>query len=417
MVGVGSGYLLHVALARWMGPASYGSYAYAMAWIGLLSMATALGLPVCSVRFVAQYRANGQPALLRGTIRRFRQIVGIVGSLVAVLGTAIALMSSRLPPWLVIAAWLVPLSSFENLNTEVARGLGRAGLSQVPDKILRPLWTVLGAALFFKVAGSLTINQAMMAALGALVAVALLQVALLSRVIAQASAAPTVEYRTREWLQVAVSLLAVSLFVLLASQIDLLVAGFILDPAQIGIYSAAIRVASLIGFVPLSVNIVASPQIAALYSQNETVRLQELAGRIAHMSFWPSLVLAAMVIALASPILRLFGPEFTAARWALYILTVSQLFKSGVGSVGYFLDMTGHQTYNARAFAMATVIGVLLNVVAIPWFGIVGAAAANLLLWVLVTLWLHKEVARLVGVHPSIVSAIRLQLHRRAKGW
>src|SRR6476619_510874 len=88
MTGVGAGYLLHVALARWMGAASYGSYSYGMAWIGLLSMAAALGLPVCSVRFLSQYHATDQPALLRGTIRRFRQLVLVAGTAMAVLGTA-----------------------------------------------------------------------------------------------------------------------------------------------------------------------------------------------------------------------------------------------------------------------------------------------------------------------------------------
>ncbi len=407
MAGVCLGYLLHVALARWMGPASYGSYAYATAWIGLLSIAAALGLPVCAVRFVSQYAANHQPGLLRGAVRRFRQIVVVAGAAVAIVVAASALMFARLPSWLVIAAWLVPFSGLVNLNAETARGLGRPGLSQVPDKILRPLATLVGAAVFFRAAGALSIGQAMIAALCALATVTLLQVALLSRVLAPATAVAPPEYRTREWMRVAISLLAVSLSVLLLGQLDLLVAGFILEPAQIGIYSAAIRVASLVGFVPLSVTIVTSPQIAALHSQNDTARLQELARHIAHLSFWPSLVFAAAIVFLASPILLLFGPEFGAARPALYILVAGQLFKAGMGAVGYFLDMTGHQAYNARAFAVTTVIGLLLNLIAVPRLGIAGAATANLLSWMLVMLWLHREVAQRVGVRASIVSAIR----------
>lgn len=409
MVGVGAGYLLHVALARWMGAASYGSYSYAMAWIGLLSIATALGLPVCSVRFISQYRATRQPALVRGTIRRFRQIVVVAGSTIAIVGTVSALTFSRLPSWIVLAAWVVPLSSFVNLNTEVARGLGRPGLSQVPDKVLRPLATLAGAALFYLVNGMPSIGQVMIAVLCALAFVALFQVSALSRVLASVAASTVAEYRTREWILVSLSLLAVSLLVLLLGQIDLLVAGFILEPTEIGVYSAAIRVANLIGLVPLSVTIVNSPQIAALYSQGDAPGLQELASRIAHLSFWPSLVVAAVIMALAAPILLLFGPEFVAARWALCILAACQLFKSAMGAVGYFLDMTGHQGYNARAFAAATVLGVLLNLIAIPPFGIVGAAMANLVAWMVVMLLLHREVALRVGVRASIVSAIRLQ--------
>lgn len=408
MVGVASGYLLHVALARWMGPAQYGSYAYAMAWIGLCSMATALGLPVSSVRFLSEYRARHQAGLLRGTVRRFRQLVIAAGTAVAVAGMIAGLIVRRWPSWIAIAAWVVPLMSFVSLNTEMARGLERPTLSQVPDKIVRPLLTVLGAGLLVT-AGTLTVGAAMTAGLAALAVVALLQTVLIRPALATATAAAPAEYRTRDWMRVALSLLTVSFFVLLMGQIDLLVAGLFLDPAAIGIYSAAIRVASLIGFVPLSVTIVTSPQIAALYAQHDSRRLQSLASDIASLSFWPSLVLAAGVIAFAGPILRVFGPDFVAASGALRILAACQLFKSGMGAVGYLLDMTGHQDHNARTFVAGSVLALVLNLTAIPAFGILGAAVANLLSWVIVTLWLHREVNRLVGVRASIVSAIRLQ--------
>jgi len=414
VAGVGAGYLVHVALARWLGAADYGSYAYAMAWIGLLAIAAALGLPVSGVRFVSEYRASGQPALLRGTVRRFRQIVLLAGSSLAIAGTAIALASSRLPSWLVVAAWLVPLSSFVNLNSELARGLGRPQLSQVPDKVLRPLATFAVAAALHAASGRLSIGQAMLAGAVAAAVVALLQLALLSRALSPLVAGLEPAYRTREWVQVALPLVAVSLLVLALGQIDLLVAGLFLEPAQVGIYSAAIRVASLIGFVPLAVTIVTSPQIAALHSRGDTRGLQELAAQIVHLSFWPSLALAAVVAALAEPILALFGAEFAAGRSALWILAACQLFKAGMGAVGYFLDMTGHQAYNARAFAVTTVLGTALSFAAIPRFGIVGAAAANLLSWVVVMLWLHHEVATRVGVRASIVSVLRMPRRARA---
>lgn len=414
IVGVGMGYLLHIALARWMGAASYGSYSYAMAWLGLLSIAAALGLPVASVRFVSQYRAMGDQALLRGAIRRFRQIVFASGTGVALAGTAAVLFLSGAPSWLAIAVWLIPLAALVNLHAEVARGLGRPGLSQAPDKILRPLVTLGGATLFFQATGALSIGQAMVAAVCALGTVAVLQAAVLSRVLASLIAAPGTTYRTGEWMRVALSLLTVSLLALLLGQMDLLVAGLFLAPAQIGIYSAAIRVASLIGFVPLSVTIVTSPQIAALYAQHDVTRLQELASHIARLSFWPSFLLAGGIVALATPILLLFGPEFNAARWPLYILAATQLFKAATGPVGYFLDMTGHQAYNARAFAVTTVLGLLLNLIAIPRFGIVGAAIANLSSWIVVMLWLHREVTRRVGIRASILSATGRPMRPRA---
>ncbi len=406
MAGVGCGYVMHVALARWMGPSEYGRYSYVMAWIGLVAILAALGLPVTSVRFISQYRAAGQTALLHGTVRRFRSLVVTAGSAIAIVGTLATLAVPGAPWWFAIAWWIVPLASFVNLNTEMARGLERPGLSQVPDKVVRPLALIAGGAMLYHANGKLSVAGALTAGLLALVAIAALQLTLMSRAVPPL-AENSPRYRVNEWMSVAASLLVASSLVMLLNQVDLLVAGLLLDAREIGIYSAALRIATLVGFVPLSIMIVASPQIAALHSQNDRGGLQLLASRIAYLSFWPSLLLASAVVLFALPILRLFGSGFEAARWPLCLLVLSQLFKSAMGAVGYFLDMTGHQTHNARACAAASFGALIMGVFLIPRYGILGAACTNLLSWAFVTLWLHRQVSRYVGVRASILSTFR----------
>src|SRR5689334_17344412 len=115
MTGVASGYVMHVGLARWMGAASYGTYSYVMTWAGVLSMAAGLGLPVCSVRFISEYRAGGQLQLLRGAIARFRQLALAAGVLVAVSGTiAAGFVASRTRGWLILAVWSIPFATLLN---------------------------------------------------------------------------------------------------------------------------------------------------------------------------------------------------------------------------------------------------------------------------------------------------------------
>jgi O-antigen/teichoic acid export membrane protein len=152
------------------------------------------------------------------------------------------------------------------------------------------------------------------------------------------------------------------------------------------------------------VNIVVAPRFAALYAQGNRQGLQQLVATVAHWIFWPSLAIAIALIAFATPVLQLFGSEFATARWELSVLAIGQLVNTSVGSVGYLMMMTGHQDRAAAVFGIAALANLVLNAIAVPLFGTIGAAVATALTLAWWNLWLYRLVVRYLDVYPSVVS-------------
>lgn len=409
VAGVLCGYLLHVFLARFMGPAPYGTYVYVVAWTNLLAVVAGLGLPAACLRFVAEYSASGAANLLNGVLRRSSQLTILSGALVA-LASGWAVRHVQIAginrDTFALGLWLIPLVAILNLQTEIARGLGWVTLSQGPSKVLRPALVAAGSLSFWSASGSVGADAALRITVAAVLLTALVQAFRILQRLPPAVREAAPRYASPTWLRVASPLLIESSFVLLLGQLDVMMIGMFLDSTQVGIYSAASRVATLISFFLFSANVVAAPRYAALHSQGNADALQHLLVRVAHFTFWPSLLATLLIVVFAQPLLALFGVEFTAALWELRILAATELMRAMIGPVGYILNLTGHQDRNARILAGAAVLDLLLNGIAIPSFGIRGAAAATATTWLVALLWQQRSVERSVGVRCSILSAL-----------
>jgi len=103
-----------------------------------------------------------------------------------------------------------------------------------------------------------------------------------------------------------------------------------------------------------------------------------------------NLVLTILFVALGRSFFNLvFGPEYDASYVPLLILLAGQMVNSAAGSVGFLLNMTGHERETARGMAVAATLNVVLNLLLTPLWGVQGAAIAtavsmiawNALLW------------------------------------
>ncbi|NET61320.1 MAG: hypothetical protein F6K47_35890 [Symploca sp. SIO2E6] len=107
-------------------------------------------------------------------------------------------------------------------------------------------------------------------------------------------------------------------------------------------------------------------------------------------------------IVFSQPVLGIFGSEFMVASWQLKILVLGNLVSAWCGSVGYLMVMTGHQNKSVVVFVSATIINIVLNAIAIPLFGAVGAAMATAFTTALWNIWLSFLVVKHVGVSPLV---------------
>ena len=146
---------------------------------------------------------------------------------------------------------------------------------------------------------------------------------------------------------------------------------------SVAFFSVAQRVAMLTSFVLIAVNIVAAPRFAASAKQGKPEELRAT-----------SLLCSRLMIVLATPvlvfmlvfpefILSFFGAEYKQASLILQILVIGQFINVVTGSVGFLLNMTGHEKDMRNVVLFSGPLALILGFLLTPIYGATGAAIAT----------------------------------------
>jgi O-antigen/teichoic acid export membrane protein len=179
---------------------------------------------------------------------------------------------------------------------------------------------------------------------------------------------------------------------------DILMLGIMSTSEQAGIYGVAMRLASLV-WLPLHAgNQMFSPMIAGLHARGEIEGLKEMFQLTARWILLASLPVFVIISSAREFLLSLFGPGFVLGGTVVLLLAGGKLIASATGSVGFMLNMTGHQRLNlANSLAMA-LMNAILNYVWIGKWGAAGAAAASALSLSVINILRVVQVKRILGL-------------------
>lgn len=382
-----------VVLARALGPAGFGAYAFAVSAALLAAAACKLGLPQLALREAARYQLGERWGALRGLLRAGTLAAGAMGlgAFLAAAGWVLAGGSELV----LAAAALAGLLALNGIWSAALRGLQRVAAGQFTEQLLVTALLLAGAAGLLA-AGRLT-PLAVLAAHAAAAGAAFLAALLLVRR-ALAPAAP--EYgEAPAWRRAAVPFFAISGLQIVNTQADLFLVGALATSAEAGLYRVAVQGSHLVAFALFAVNAAVAPRISRLHAAGDHTGLQRLATWAARAVLLVALPTAGALIFFGAPILGwVFGDAYRAAYVPLALLCAGQLASCLLGSVALLLNMTGHERATATAFAWGAVLNVALNLLLIPRYGPAGAAAATsatLLLW---NAMLCRQVWRLLGI-------------------
>lgn len=368
-----------VLLAGWLGPTAFGIYTFAWAWVAVLGALAAFGLPATAVRFISAYREADSSSRIRGLITFSR--AATLGFSLAITAAAMIIAALTVPdspyhPTLRVALLAVPVLAFLNLDAAFARGFGWMAISTIAEQVGRPLLLIALGWLMVEAFGW---RSAPMLAAGC--ALAYLIATLWQHIVLRMRIAPIVrrgpaEVERGAWLHMASAMFLLNSAQMLRANADPLLVGVLIGPLDLGIYTAAVRTATLVSFVLTITSLVAQPNLSAIHAWQRREELERFFAAATRLTFVLS-VTAAALLCIAGPfILRLFGQAFTAGYPTLLILLAGHVAAARFGPVTSLLVMTGHQRTAASIQGVSTLVSALLIVALIAPFGVIGAASA-----------------------------------------
>ena len=382
IVAAGLSFIIGVLLARLLGAEGFGTYAYATAWVSLLSVPSVMGLDKLLVREVAVFEKLRQ----WGSIRRI-----LSWSNMLVLGTSLMIAgAAAVAGWFIsaeeplrlhafwVALLLLPVISATRLRQAALRGLHKVIIGQMPEMLVQPAILILLLVMVMYVMQSkITALHALWINIAATTLAFSFGAVVLYHALPNEAKAAQPYPRNPAWIRSAVPLMLLAALQILNAKLDILMLGSMVGTKETGIYSVASRGAGLITYVLVAVNASLGPSIASLNVSRDRQRLQRMITKSSRIVLLVSLPACVGLIVFGGFFLRIFGQDFASGRAALSILCLGQLFSAAMGSVTLLLIMTGYERDAVITLGGSTILNAALNLLLIPHWGIEGAAMAN----------------------------------------
>lgn len=413
--------LVVVLLGRVLGPEGYGLYAFWLALATVVAIPAQAGLANVMVRYTAAYQAKSDWARLAGLWRRlmvwgatYGLLAGgvVVGIVLFGPGPDLASIDTRTALWAAAVLLLLPVAE---ILGGALRGLRYTLVGQIPGFIVRQaaMLVLVVSVLVVAGAGALDAGRAMALQAAALGIVALLAWRLWRGRRPAEVVATSPAFENRRWLRSVLPLSFVGGMMVINSNADVLMLGWLQGNTETGIYRVAAQGAMLVSFSLMAINMVIGPYISRLYTQGRKHDLQKMLAWGTRAIFGVALPVALVFILFGEQILALvFGGEYVPGAGPMAILCAGQLINAAAGSVGFVLNMTGHERDTAKGVGAAAVANLVLNAVLIPPYGMTGAAVAtatSMVIWNVLLVWfvyrrtgLNSTVFTLYGLRPAV---------------
>lgn len=381
--GAGLKFSSQLIVALFLGAELFGVYALGVALYLFAELFAGMGLINGVVRYASRFREAGDSARLKGILVRSVQLPLLAGVALAVLlfvsaePIAVELFDEpALVPVVRIVAVAIPfgasmiVAAFATTAREIAQYL------VLVQEVIQPGANVLFLLpllwLGFGLAGA---AAAWVLSFVVGFICALLFLHRVFPVIGDRSVEP--RHETAELLGFSLPLALGDASWLLMLWTDVLLLGALRTTGEVGVYRAVSQVALVIPLFLKALNTVFAPMIARHQAAGERDRMRSAFQTATRWSLLLSLPVYLVMVVAGEEVLHLFGAEFVVGATALAVLASGQLLNAGSGGVGYVLMMSGHQFQKMAGDVSFALLNIVLNLLFIPRWGILGAAAAT----------------------------------------
>lgn len=387
-------------LARWLGPEGKGIVALALLVPGLLGLFLGGGMTAANVYFASSGRldvstlvANSLAVVLVTTILGF-VLIGLAAA-TGVLESLVPGVPRRL---LLLAGMGFPLGLLNSHFSSILQGLQRIvainAVSFARSLLLLTLGLLLVVGLKMDVLG------AVLASLGATAGSAAALGVLLRR--EGVVFVPRWNGHTiRSMLSFAVRGHIGNILQFFSYRLDMFMVNYFIDPAGVGTYTVAVRLAELLWYLPNAVSFVIFPKAATTDSEVMNVFTPRVFRVTLGLTALGSLGLAVF----GNPIIRLiYSSTFADAYFPMLALLPGVVFLGGAKVLTNEIAGRGYPHYNSITSGSALILTIVLDLLMIPRYGVLGASLASTVAYIavfLISIVFYRIVAHKAGSTPA----------------
>jgi O-antigen/teichoic acid export membrane protein len=399
LIGVVTGLIGSILLARGLGPAELGNYSLVISLVGISGIISDFGIAQTAIRYASYAAARNdttwQMMILRWALRVRLTIVFIASIFLCVIGPVIATRywhNASLIPYIyigLIGGIFRPLSTIPSIYFQSIRRFTVNAFINSSQRIFAFAGILIIAILSSWKLLYVILSNALAGILGALLFLTIVpKDAIISHRRHASGALSLKKYllcpqspsgnvtNIENPTNFAVLQMLLTIILNVTSQADIWLMGYFLDKSQIGVYIVAMRFTLPFSIVIAAINTALWPRASALHSTHSTIQLLKKTMKVCLVIFALGLFYALLAPRLTRP---LFGDAYSSG------ITIAQLLclKSCIALLYYPISLIGYSFGMIRHYLMIAVLNffliVVIDIMFLPKFGIAAAALALLL--------------------------------------
>ncbi len=386
IIALGVALLAQVLLIRYLTPADFGRWMYALSVVTVLKTVAGLGIDRAITRFVAVYHERGDRARLLGVmLLTIGAVLGagglLIGLLYALPDQVMRLMQNQPEPLrlLFILIFLVPLEAMDSLLLAVFASFGNARAIFFRRHIVGPglrLVAVLAAVLSHASVVVLAYGYVIAAAIGILVYGRLLW--RLCREAGLFTPIVRVAVPAKEVFAFTFPMLVADVALAVMYGAGALALGYFSDMQSVAVFAAAVPLALLNVAVMRSFSLLYTSSASKLWARGDLAGINALYWQTAVWLAVLTFPIFALTFSAAGALTQfLYGSQYAAAGPILAMLALGEYVNVALGFNGLTLRVLNRSGYLTAISVGAALLTVLLVFWAAPRYGAWGVAAAT----------------------------------------
>jgi O-antigen/teichoic acid export membrane protein len=385
------GFIFIYIIAHKFGVDTQGTFAIVFTILSMLTLISKLGIQTSMIKWMSVYFVNREYQEARSFFLKIYSLVSILSIVFAVLlylnaGEIAKLFFKKenLIFPIQIISFCIPFFA----STEIIAGYFQSkkriaiySFYNYTAKFFLPLIILLGTVLFGE---SLQSNTPILVYSVGITLNGVLAIGHLFRDLPKNDYSSKSMVTHKELLKTSLPILFSSSLVMLMWWSDTFILAVYKTEADVGVYSVAVKLATIISFVYSAVVSVLLPNIAQYYKANDLIKLQKTINYSSKIIFVATIPITIILIVFPQLILSIFGDEYQKGYLILLLLVIAQLTNSLTGPVGPFLSMSGNERKQLTFVFIALLLNFGVSILLVDRYGGEGVAfgsAIGMITW------------------------------------